>query len=94
MLALSNAVPAHLRGQLSTLLAMSGALGRMIGPAGLSSLLAWSLHRHSAGVAGLVDYHLVFVIESIVMAIIVLLGLRAFTLESLTTPLVQNPPPV
>ena len=61
-----------------------------MGPAGLSSLLAWSFHRPSIGVV-VVDYHLVFMIESIFMVMIVILGFRTFTLESLTLPTVQNP---
>jgi len=86
MIALANAVPAHLRGQLSTLVAVGGSLGRIIGPAGLSSLLAWSLYCPPTKYGGLVDYHLVFVIESIIMVVIVLIGSCTFTLASLTKP--------
>lgn len=84
--AMANAVPAHMRGQLSALVGVGGALGRIAGPASLSNLLAWSLSYSSAKYGWLVDYHLVFVIESIVMVIVVLLGFHALTLASLTTP--------
>lgn len=61
---------------------MVGSVGRVIGPPTLSSLLAWSLES-----TGGVDYHLVFVLEAIFMLVIVLLGLRSFTLASLTIPI-------
>lgn len=61
---------------------MVGSVGRVIGPPTLCSLLAWSLESTSG-----VDYHLVFVLEAFLMVVIVLLGLRSFTLASLTIPI-------
>lgn len=65
---------------------MSGSLGRVIGPATFSSLLAWSLESTDAR-GGVVDYHVVFVLAAILMVVIILLGRRSFTLESMTVPI-------
>lgn len=58
-----------------------------MGPAVLSSVLAWSLHSSSTnGQGGRLDYHLVFVLEAILMLVVTLLGRRVLTLEALTIP--------
>lgn len=92
----ANAVPANVRGQFGGLFAVAGSLGRALGPAVLSSLLAWSLHSPSSssanGLGGpFVDYHLVFVLEAILMLVVTLLGMKVFTLEALTIPVEDRP---
>lgn len=88
-LASANAVPVKMRGKVGGIFAVSGSLGRVIGPAALSSLLAWSLHARSSSDRHnrLVDYHAVFVVEMVLMVVVVLLGRKALTLESLTIPI-------
>lgn len=88
-LASANAVPANMRGKFGGIFSMAGSLGRVIAPPTLSSLLAWSLestHPSGSGDRG-VDYHLVFVLQAIMVVVILLLGLRAFTLVSMTIPI-------
>ena len=89
-LASANAVPVKTRGKVGGIFAVSGSLGRVIGPAALSSLLAWSLHANPPGGGdntGLVDYHAVFVVETLIMVVVIVLGRKALTLESLTVPI-------
>eukprot|EP00904_Undaria_pinnatifida_P010345 jgi/Undpi1/6440/HiC_scaffold_20.g08921.m1 len=85
-LASANAVPVNMRGKFGGIFSMSGSLGRVIGPATFSSLLAWSLESTDAR-GGVVDYHVVFVLAAILMVVIILLGRRSFTLESMTVPI-------
>lgn len=89
-LASANAVPVEVRGKVGGIFAVSGSLGRTVGPAALSSLLAWSLHANPSTSGGgnnrLVDYHAVFVVEMVLMVVVVVLGRKALTLESLTVP--------
>lgn len=95
-LASANAVPVKMRGKVGGMFAVCGALGRAIGPAALSSLLAWSLHADSPSgldnTTGIVDYHAVFVVEMVLMVVVTILGRKAFTLESLTVPIEQRRP--
>lgn len=88
-LASANAVPAKMRGKFGGVFSMAGSLGRVVGPPTLCSLLAWSLESNhpSGGRGGGMDYHLVFVLEAILMIVIFLLGLRSFTLVSMTIPI-------
>lgn len=90
-LAAANAVPIETRGKVGGVFAVSGSLGRVIGPAGLSSLLAWSLHdkplRGGGANNALVDCHAVFVVEMVLMVAVIALGRKALTLESLTVPI-------
>eukprot|EP00903_Cladosiphon_okamuranus_P010938 g10330.t1 len=89
-LASANAVPVEMRGKVGGIFAVSGSLGRAIGPAALSNLLAWSLHANPSTTAGgnnwLVDYHAVFVVEMLLMVVVLVLGRKALTLESVTVP--------
>lgn len=88
-LASANAVPVKTRGRVGGIFAVSSALGRAIGPAALSSLLAWSLDVAPGSGGGnnvLVDYHAVFVVLMVLMVAVFVLGLKALTLESLTVP--------
>lgn len=89
-LASANAVPAKMRGKIGGVFAVAGALGRVVGPAALSSLLAWSLDATPASGRGnnmLVDYHAVFVVLMGLMVVLTVLGWKALTLESLTVPI-------
>ena len=89
-LASANAVSVERRGKVGGIFAVSGSLGRVIGPAALSSLLAWSLranHRGGEDDARLVDYHAVFVVEMLVMVVVIVLGRKALTPESLMVPI-------
>lgn len=56
-------------------------LGRAIGPAAFGSMLAWSVEHNS-----MADYHLVFMIQSILMFVVVAIGWRTLTLERMTLP--------
>lgn len=87
-LASANAVPVEMRGKVGGIFAVSGSLGRVLGPAALSNLLAWSLHAKplSGRDNWLVNYHAVFVVEMVLMVVVIVLGRKAFTLESLTVP--------
>lgn len=88
-LASANAVPVKTRGRVGGIFAVAGAFGRAIGPAALSSLLAWSLDATPSSGGGnnvLVDYHAVFVVLMVLMVVVFVLGLKALTLESLTVP--------
>lgn len=87
-LASANAVPVQMRGKIGGVFAFASALGRVIGPAALSSLLAWSLDttRSGRGHSVLIDYHAVFVVLTLLMVVVVVLGLNLLTLESLTIP--------
>lgn len=90
MLASTKAVPAYLRGRFGALVAVVGALARAICPAVLCSLLAWSLNYPVKGmeqglVGWIMSYHLVFVIQSFNVAIMLILGLRIFTPQLLTS---------
>lgn len=85
MLASAHAVPVHMRGQFSGMFAVAGSLGRATGPMCLSSLLAWSLERTSYP-----EYHLVFVLESILALGITALGVYVLTLEALTVPIEER----
>lgn len=78
-----------MRGKFGGIFSMAGSLGRVIGPPTLSSVLAWSLEStHASGGGGRgVDYHLVFVLEAVLMLVIILLGLRSFTLVAMTIPI-------
>jgi len=87
-LAWTNSVPVHVRGKVGGAIAVSISLGSVVGPPALSSLMAWSLGS-SSGRANNVftDYHAVFVIEAVLMAVITALGREALTLETLTVPI-------
>lgn len=90
MLASTKAVPAYLRGRFSGLVAVAGGLGRVISPAVLCSLLAWSLDAPSKeveqGLLGwIMSYRLVFVIQSFNVTIMLVLASRIFTPQLLTS---------
>lgn len=90
ILASTKAVPAYLRGRFGGIVAVVGALGRAIGPVVLCILLAWSLDFPAKGVEqGLVgwimSYRFVFIIQSFNVAIMLILGLRIFTPQLLTS---------
>lgn len=78
-LASANAVPVKMRGKVAGFFTISASLGRAIGPAGCSALLAWSLGSNK-----LFDYHAMFVVLMILMVVVVVLGRKALTLEALT----------
>eukprot|EP00752_Nemacystus_decipiens_P005351 g4852.t1 len=84
-LASANAVPVESRGRIGGIFSMSASLGRVIGPAVLSSLLAWSLHADPPGHGDdhwLVDYHAVFVAEMVLMVVVTALGRKSLTLDA------------
>lgn len=78
-LASANAVPVKMRGKVAGFFTISASLGRAIGPAGFSSLLAWSLGGNK-----LLDYHAMFVVLTILMIVFIILGWKVLTLEALT----------
>ncbi|CAN0449076.1 unnamed protein product [Pylaiella littoralis] len=88
-LASANAVPVKMRGKVGGVFAVAAAVGKVIGPAALSSLLAWSLNvapGRGRSINVLVDYHALFVVLMVLMVVVIMLGLKALTLESLTVP--------
>ncbi|CAN0413405.1 unnamed protein product [Pylaiella littoralis] len=88
-LASANAVPVKMRGKVGGVFAVAAAVGRVIGPAAFSSLLAWSLNvapGRGRSINVLVDYHALFVVLMVLMVVVIMLGLKALTLESLTVP--------
>ncbi|CAB1117157.1 unnamed protein product [Ectocarpus sp. CCAP 1310/34] len=81
-LASANAVPVPMRGKMGGIFAVASSFGRVIGPAGLCTLLAWSLQSSNV----LMDYHAVFVVEMVLMSVMFVLGRNVLTLEALTIP--------
>ncbi|CAM9838758.1 unnamed protein product [Ectocarpus sp. 8 AP-2014] len=82
-LASANAVPVPMRGKIGGIFAVASSFGRVIGPAGLCTLLAWSLQSSNM----LLDYHAVFVVEMVLMSVMFVLGRNVLTLEALTIPI-------
>lgn len=87
MLALTVAstsiVPQAQRGKLGGLFMTAESLGRFLGPASFSSTFAWSI---STSAPGWIDYHFVFYLSAAIIAAVLALGWRTFTLEALTKP--------
>lgn len=59
------------------------SLGRFVGPTGFSTCFAWSI---SPSARGYVDYHLVFFIPPVVLAVVSVMGWKTLTLETLMQP--------
>ena len=87
MLALTIAsttiVPQHQRGKLSGLFMTSESLGRVFGPVTFSSVYAWSI---SLSAPGWIDYRLVFVAAAVCMVVLLALGWRTFSVETMSPP--------
>lgn len=79
----TSIVPQHERGKLGGLLMTAEGLGRFIGPAGFSSLFAWSI---SPSAYRWVDYHFVFILYATVFAVIAGLTWATLTLDNMTKP--------
>lgn len=86
----TSLVPLHQRGTFGGVFITVESLGRFIGPASFSVMFAWSISPSTPiTTKGWVDFHFVFFLPAVVLAVILAISWRSF--DYLTKKSVQQP---